>query len=127
MSVGIVDTTVILHYFRNNAIARAWVDSQPSRLSVVSATWMEVMEGATNKSNQTESKRILAKFELLTLTDVDQHWAMQQLERFQFSHHIGMNDCQIASVAHRLNLPLYTHNLKDMTPLVGKLAVKPYA
>jgi predicted nucleic acid-binding protein len=127
MSVGIVDTTVILHYFRKNATARAWVDSQPIRLSVVSVTWMEVMEGASNKLNQTESKRILAKFELLTLTDADQQWAMQQLERFQFSHHIGMNDCQIASVAYRLNLPLYTHNLKDMTPLVGKLAVKPYA
>lgn len=127
MSVGIVDTTVILHYFRNNATARAWVDSQPSRLSVASVTWMEVMEGARSKSNQTESKRILDKFELLYLTDTDQQWAMQQLEQFQFSHHIGMNDCLIASVTYRLKLPLYTHNLKDMTPLLGNLAIKPYA
>jgi predicted nucleic acid-binding protein len=52
---------------------------------------------------------------------------MQQLERFQFSHHIGMNDCLIASVAYRLQLPLYTHNLKDMMPMIGQLAVKPYA
>jgi predicted nucleic acid-binding protein len=127
MSVGIVDTTVILHYFRKTAAARAWVDSQPVRLSVVSITWMEVMEGAGSKANQAESRRILDKFELLYLTAADQQWAMEQLERFQFSHHIGMNDCQIASVAHRLRLPLYTHNLKDMTPLLGELAVKPYA
>jgi hypothetical protein len=30
------------------------------------------------------------------------------------------------SVAYRLRVPLYTHNLKDMTPMIGNLAVKPY-
>lgn len=126
MSIGIVDTTVILHYFRQKAAARAWVDSQPERLSVISTTWLEVMEGASSKANQAESRSILGKFELIYLTVVDQQWAMDQLERFQFSHHIGMNDCLIASVAYRLRVPLYTHNLKDMTPMIGKLAVKPY-
>jgi predicted nucleic acid-binding protein len=127
MSVGIVDTTVILHSFRRNAAARAWVDSQPVRLSVTSITWLEVMEGASSKANQVESKSVLGKFELIYLTTTDQQWAMDQLEQFQFSHHISMNDCLIAAVAHRLELPLYTHNLKDMTPMIGPLAVKPYA
>lgn len=126
MSVGIVDTTVILHYFRKNQSGRTWVDSQPMRLAVTSITWMEVMEGATSKVHQQESRRILSKFDLLYLTVADQQWAISQLEAFQFSHHIGGNDCQIAAVAHRLNLPLYTHNLKDMTPLVGQLAIQPY-
>lgn len=127
MSTGIVDTTVILHYFRNYAAARAWVDSQPVQLSVTSVTWLEVMEGASSTANQAESRRVLDKFEMLYLTAADQVWAMEQLERFQFSHHVGMNDCLIASVAYRLGLPLYTHNLKDISPLIGKLAVKPYA
>jgi predicted nucleic acid-binding protein len=126
MSVGIVDTTVILHYFRHNAAARAWVDSQSVQLSVTTITWMEVMEGVSSKAHQKDSHSILGKFELLYLTAVDQQWAMEQLELFQFSHHIGMNDCLIAAVAHRLGLPLYTHNLKDMIPLIGPLAVKPY-
>ncbi len=126
MTVGIVDTTVILHYFRKAANARAWVDSQPVQLSVTSTTWMEVMEGASSKANQFECKRILGKFELLYPTSTDQQWAMSRLERFQFSHHIGKDDCLIASVAYRLQLPLYTHNLKDMTPLIGSLAVQPY-
>mgnify|MGYP005857904809 CR=1 FL=1 len=98
MSVSIVDTTVILHYFRKSASAQAWVDAQSTRLAVTSITWLEVMEGASSKANQHESKRILDKFELLYLTAADQHWAMEQLERFQFSHHIGMDDCLIASV-----------------------------
>jgi predicted nucleic acid-binding protein len=41
---------------------------------------------------------------------------MQQLERFQFTHHIGKEDCLIAAVSYRLQLPLYTHNLKDIPP-----------
>ena len=126
MSVGIVDTTVILHYFRKNAIAQAWVNSQPVQLSTTSITWMEVMEGASGKVNQARGKTILSMFDLLYITSLDQQWAMQQLEQFQFSHHISMNDCLIASVAHRLQIPLYTHNLKDMTPIIGNLAVKPY-
>jgi len=127
MSVGIVDTTVILHYFRRLPAARAWVDAQPVLLSVTSITWLEVMAGASSKVNQTESKSVLSKFELLYLTTADQQWAMDQLERFQFSHHISINDCLIAAVAQRMRLPLYTHNLKDMAPMIGALAVKPYA
>jgi predicted nucleic acid-binding protein len=127
VSVGIVDTTVILQYFRKHEAARAWVDTQPARLAVTSITWLEVMEGASSKASQAWSKTILSKFDLFYLTAADQQWAMQQLERLQFSHHIGMNDCLIAAVAHRLQLPLYTHNLKDMTPLIGDLAQQPYS
>jgi predicted nucleic acid-binding protein len=126
VSIGLVDTTVILHYFRNHAAARIWVDAQAVALSITSITWLEVMSGANNKVNQTQSKSILSKFELLYVTSLDQQWAMQELERFQFSHHIGMNDCLIAAVAHRLQIPLYTHNLKDMIPLIGQLAIQPY-
>jgi predicted nucleic acid-binding protein len=87
---------------------------------------MEVMYGAGSKIKQTACKTLLGRFDLVHLTSADQLWAMQQLESLQFSHHIGMNDCLIASVVNRLQLPLYTHNLKDMTPLVGGLAVNPY-
>lgn len=93
---------------------------------IPSTTWLEVMEGTTSKANQALTKNIIDQFEVVYLTSSDQQWAMEQLERFQFSHHIGMNDCLIAAVAYRLQLPLYTHNLKDMTPLLGSLAVQPY-
>ncbi|MGB7341458.1 MAG: PIN domain-containing protein [Phototrophicaceae bacterium] len=126
MSIGIVDTTVILHYFRKNESARSWLNSQTIQLSVTSISWLEVMEGTSNKINQEYSKSILSQFEILYVNNTDQIWAMQQLEKFQFSHHIGIHDCLIASIAYRLQVPLYTHNLKDMFPLIGTLAVKPY-
>jgi|GEM_PF-1666439 len=83
-------------------------------------------QGVSNKANQAQCKQVLEKFDLLYPTSADQQWAMQQLERFQFSHHIGKDDCLIASLAYRLQVPLYTHNVKDMSPMIGSLAVKPY-
>ena len=98
----------------------------PARLSVCSVTWLEVIEGSPNKAHLTACRTLLDRFDLLYPTADDQRWAMAQLERFQFSHHIGKEDCLIASVAHRLQVPLYTHNLKDMQPLIGSLAIQPY-
>lgn len=126
MTIALADSTVIVHLLRHYAPALDWYGSQTQRLSVVSTTWLEVMQGATNKANQARYKMLLNQFELLFLTSIDQEWGMIQFERFQFSHHIGMNDCLIAAVAYRMQIPLYTHNLKDMTPMLGTLAVQPY-
>jgi predicted nucleic acid-binding protein len=122
---AVLDTTVVLHLFRKYQPAMNWFNKQ-EHYGVVSITWLEVLEGASNKANQAQCKGLLSLFELLFPTSADQRWAMEQLERFQFSHHIGKEDYLIASVSYRLQLPLYTHNLKHMTPMIGSLAVKPY-
>jgi predicted nucleic acid-binding protein len=126
MMNALVDTTVVLHLYRKYQPALAWFNN-PQRYGITSVTWLEVMQGAKNKSMQATCKWLLSQFEMLYPIVTDQRWAMQQLEHFQFSHHIGKDDCLIASVAHRLQLPLYTHNLKDMIPLLGRLAVQPYS
>jgi len=123
---ALLDTTVVIHLLRRYQSALSWFNTTQV-YGITAITWLEVMEGTTGKAHQTQSKSILAQFEMQYLGAADQQWAMEQFEQFQFSHHIGMNDCLIASVAHRLGLPLYTHNLKDMTPMIGELAVKPYA
>jgi hypothetical protein len=51
---------------------------------------------------------------------------MQQLKAFRLSHGIAVMDSLIASVPYRLQVPLFTDNLKDMRVLVKKLAIKPY-
>ena len=126
MTVAILDTTVVLHIFRKYPPAIAWF-RQSQTFSIVSTTWMEVMVGVPNKSAMADTKKLLSQFEILYLTPDDQFWAQTQIESLRFSHHVGMNDCQIASVAYRLQVPLYTHNLKDMIPMIGNLAIKPYS
>lgn len=61
------------------------------------------------------------------LLPLDRDWAMQQMERFRLSRGVGINDCLIASVCHRLQVPLYMHNLKDMNVLLDpSQVIKPY-
>ncbi|MEZ4670167.1 MAG: hypothetical protein R3E39_19855 [Anaerolineae bacterium] len=51
---------------------------------------------------------------------------MKQLFRLRLSHNVDSFDFLIAALAHRLQLPLYTRNLKHFGPLLGGLAVVAY-
>jgi predicted nucleic acid-binding protein len=127
MTLGVVDSTVVIHVFRKNTAARAWIDVQSVRLLVTPITWLEVRQGAPGKAGQATCKAILSQFDMEYLTPTDMDWAMQQMERYRLSHGVGMNDCLIASVVHRLQVPMYTHNLKDMRVLLdASLVIKPY-
>jgi predicted nucleic acid-binding protein len=127
MTMGVVDSTVIIHVFRKHPEARAWVKAQPIRLLVTPITWLEIMSGAPGKAGQATCKAILSQFDMAYPTPADMDWAMQQLERYRLSHGVGMNDCLIASVVQRLQAPVYTHNLKDMRVLLDEsLVMKPY-
>jgi predicted nucleic acid-binding protein len=127
MTVGIADTTVLIHYFRKLPTAAAWVDSQPTRLTITSITWLEIMEGVQGKAGQIANKTLLARFDIEYLSTADQIWAMQQMERLRLSNGITINDCLIASVSYRLGVPLFTHNLKHMKVMLpAALVVKPY-
>ncbi len=87
---------------------------------------MEVITGGDNKAERQRAAQVMAQFEMVYLTEADLKWAMEAQMRYELSHGIGMMDCLIASASHRLQLPLYTHNLKHFAPLLGDLAQKPY-
>lgn len=127
MTGGIADSTVIIHLLRNNALAIAWANALSERAGVTSITWLEVMFGAPGKAGQERAKAVLTKFDLYFLIQEDQLWAMEQMERYRLSHGVGINDCLIASVSHRLKLPVFTHNQKDFLKLLPPdLVIKPY-
>jgi predicted nucleic acid-binding protein len=68
----------------------------------------------------------LKRLQTVYLTEEDQQWAQAKHRQYKLSHNVGLADCLIASVSQRLELPLYTLNLKHMRPVLGDLAVKPY-
>jgi predicted nucleic acid-binding protein len=126
MTVAVADTTVVIHIFRKNSAARAWFAAQPDKLSITPITWLEIMYGARGKSGQTACKTLLDQFEIVYLTQTDQDWAMAQMLKYRLSHGIEINDCLIASVCHRLQVPIYTHNVKDMAKFLSNaLVLKP--
>ncbi len=90
MIIAIVDTTVLIHLYRNDPQALAWADTQQQQLAVTSITWLEFLVGAGSKAAQTRCKAILAQFDMLYLTQPDQLLAMQQLEHSRLSDGVGI-------------------------------------
>lgn len=126
MSIGFVDSTVIIHLLRRNPAARQWLTQQPI-LSVTPIVWLEVIHGAHGKSGQADALAVLQSFKMTYLTDADQEWAMDQLGAYRLSRGVEINDCLIASVCHRLQVPIYTHNIKHMARLLDpRLVIQPY-
>ena len=126
MNAGFVDSTVIIHLLRRNPTARQWLNLQPS-LGVTPIVWLEVIHGARGKSGQADALAVLQSFEMTYLTAVDQEWAMNQLGAYRLSRGVEINDCLIASVCHRLQVPIYTHNVKHMAHLLDShLVIQPY-
>jgi len=125
MVTAFVDTNILVDVLRGHPTARPWLQKQ-SVLGITPIAWMELVEGAENRADQRSIVRLLTQFEIVYLTEADMKWAMEQLIAYELSHGVGMMDCLIASVCHRLQTPLFTHNLKHLTPLLGDLAQKPY-
>jgi predicted nucleic acid-binding protein len=124
---GLVDTTILVDILRGHAPAIEW--GQPEKRTLLGITpmvWMELIDGSQNKATQAQAIELLTQFEMIYPAQTDIDWAMQQQIQFALSHNVGILDCLIASVTHRLQLPLYTQNLKHFTPLLGSLAQKPY-
>lgn len=87
---------------------------------------MEIVKGCENKKALHEATRLLKRFELVDIQVEDIDWALDKLTKYALSHNIDLIDSLIAATAYQLNIPLYTKNLKHFTPLLGKLAQKPY-
>lgn len=126
MITGFVDTNILIEIYRSNQVAKSWYESQPD-LAISSVAWLELIEGASGKAGQKRCLEIVAPLDLVFLAEEDQRWAMLQVLRYRLSHGVSFKDCLIASVCHRLQLPLYTKNVKDFVPTLGtSLAIKPY-
>ena len=126
MTSGLADTTVIIHLFRKNAAAIAWLEAQTERLSISPYTWLEVMYGAPGKRGQVACLAIMQKFDMIYPERADLDWTMQGLQTYRLSHGVSILDTLIASIAHRLQVPLYTDNVKDFPMLDAKLVIRPY-
>jgi predicted nucleic acid-binding protein len=122
---GLLDSAVVIDILRGFNPAEDWLKEQ-DQLGVTRIVWLELLEGAQNKQAQEQALKLLRRFEIVEVTPVDMAWAVKQLSVYGLSHGVGAFDCLIASVHPRLNVPLYTRNLKHFTPILGKLAVKPY-
>lgn len=125
MVTALLDTSIIVDFLRGFPVAVTWLSSQTS-LGITRVAALEVIEGVRDKRGMIKAVNKLKEFDSIELTSSDFDWAMEQLIRHKLSHNVGMMDCLIAAASHRLQVPLYTTNLKHFAPLLGTLAQKPY-
>lgn len=127
MVTAILETTVLVDFLREHPPAIQWFQVQTqSTFGITPIIWMEVIGGGPNKAKRIQAAQLMQQFEMIYLTQNDLNWAMQQQMTYELRYGVGMMDCLIASVSHRLQIPLCTHNLKHFTPLLNALAQKPY-
>lgn len=63
--IGIVDTTVVIHLYRKNPAAIAWLNAQQSAHKITPYTWLEVVYGAPNKRTQAVCIALMENFEMV--------------------------------------------------------------
>jgi predicted nucleic acid-binding protein len=122
---ALVDTSVIVDLLRGYAPAREWF-LQQNDLAVARPVWLEVIEGAPNRSAQRFALNLLRRFEVIELVEPDAIWAVDKLLAYNLSHGVDAFDCLIGAISQRKQIPLYTHSLKHFTRLLASLAIKPY-
>jgi len=123
----LLDTTVLVDLLNNYGPALQWKNQYPGfQAGITSVAWLEIVYGARNRVEQKRTLKMLSQYSIVYVTQADQDWAMQQFVHYRLSHGIDVPDALIAAPSHRLQLPLYTRNLKHFTPLLGHLAQEPY-
>jgi len=122
---ALLDTSILIDLLRQFPAAITWFTSQRD-LGVSSIVWLELLQGAQNNHSQQKAQQLLHQLAKIEISTDDMNWAIKQLIRLNLSHSVGGIDCLIAAPSYRLQIPLYTMNLKHFTPVLDTLAQKPY-
>lgn len=123
---ALLDTATIVDLLREYPPSATWIANENQIFGITKFVWMEIVAGCQNKQSLKKASTLIERFEFVPITIGDVDWASDKLVQYNLSHNLDLVDCLIASTAYRLQIPLYTRNLKHFTPLIGKLAQKPY-
>lgn len=126
MVIAILETTIIIDFVRNYPPAVVWLKMQTDAFGITPLIWIEAISGGNNKVERLRVAKLLKQYEMLYLSHADMDWAMERQMQLQLTYGFGNIDCLIASTSARLQLPMYTRNLKHFKPILGNLAQSPY-
>jgi predicted nucleic acid-binding protein len=121
----LIDTNIIVDLLRGYSPAQIWIATL-NKPGISHIVYLEVIQGVSDKKAQRHALQLMKSFAFIEITPTDFNWATQELIKLGLSYGIDAFDCLIAAPSHRLQLPLYTRNMKHFSPLLGALAQKPY-
>jgi predicted nucleic acid-binding protein len=107
------DTDIIIWIQRGKEKAAEIIDSDPDR-SISIITYMELLQNAQHKQQQTTIKNYLKdmEFTVLPLSENIGHRASVYIEEYSLSHGISADDALIAATAIENNSTLISGNAK---------------
>ena len=107
------DTDVLIWFQHGSDKASRAIDRSEKRFISIQ-TYMELLQGAKNKSQHKVVKSFLKDFafEILPLTENIGHRAAIYVEQFALSHSMRSGDAIIAATANENNIPLISSNAK---------------
>jgi len=125
---ALLDTSIVVDLLRDHPPAVAWLVEQQedNDLGVPPSVWLEIIDGVQNLKAQRKAIELLRRFERIPMAPEDFDWAIEQALRFRLSHNVDVMDCLIAAPSHRLEMPLYTRNVKHFQRILGDAARDPY-
>jgi predicted nucleic acid-binding protein len=109
----VFDTDVLIFVQRGNVKAAQWVESAVDRY-ISTQTYMELLQGAKNKSQHKIIQRFLKDyaFTVLPLTENIGHRASVYVEEYGLSHAMRAGDALVAATAVENHLALASANEK---------------
>lgn len=108
----ILDTNILIEILKNNRDTIKIVE-QFSLHYISEITKMELFYGAFNKQELKRLKKFVSLFELIPINESISNRASELIYRYAKSHNLTIPDGIIASTSIKLNIELFTYNIKD--------------
>lgn len=115
----ICDTDVIIDYFdarqARHAVTKGVLEEKVGldniMLSAISK--MELLAGATTKAELAILTKKLGRFDTILLDPAITELSLTLLQTYRLSHGLALPDCLIAATAIKMDLQLFTYNIRD--------------
>jgi predicted nucleic acid-binding protein len=123
----IVDTDILIDVARRIPEAITYVDNLERRaiVGISSVTYMELLIGCRNKTEQRKVERFVRRFEIVKLNETIAERAIALLQQYRLSHGLLIADGLIAATALVIDKPLTSKNQRDYRFIAG-LSLLPY-
>jgi len=108
----ILDTNILIEILKNNKDTIKIVE-QFSLHYISEITKMELFYGAFNKQELKRLKKFVSLFELIPVNKSISNKASELIYTYAKSHNLTIPDGIIASTSIKLNIELFTYNIKD--------------
>jgi predicted nucleic acid-binding protein len=128
MTDGLLDSSILIDYFRGNANAAVFLSSLAVRETLTTHVMVaaELLAGARNQREQVVIESFLSWLQITSPTESDGLAALDFYRRYHLSSGVDWPDCLIAATAERMGIAVYTQNVKHFAVFPGLRVVRGY-